>query len=390
MNSKTNYQSRNFSISYFQRLALGGEWLGDLQISVQNWRHTINAFGGFDTGEFSIVESESVIEDWVMNGLGRGIVVYDETLFPVWEGFVNQISVKQAGLSLEIGPVLGIANRVKATYSGVDTSVYPPIIGVRKQTPTINDVVSQAEWGIWPTVLSLAGVTDSNADLLISMYLTEHAQPELTSDFSFGSAEVSMAVSCVGWKETLVYPYRYTATSGTTFVSTKIGQILDAQVNPGWIVADYSRFDFNPELVPQYDTDDRQALELIRGLAAMGDLSNNRYLFGVYEDRKPRYEKVLEEITYEIRLRDSNQRILDMAGAPVPPWRIRPGGHVFYSDFLPGLGEVKANLHQDPRVLHIESVTFDLNVPFSISLNGGHNSKYEQKSASLGLRGTDA
>ena len=91
MNSKTNYQSRNFSISYFQRLALGGEWLGDLQISVQNWRHTINAFGGFDTGEFSIVESESVIEDWVMNGLGRGIVVYDETLFPVWEGFVYQI-----------------------------------------------------------------------------------------------------------------------------------------------------------------------------------------------------------------------------------------------------------------------------------------------------------
>lgn len=390
MTFKSSHQSRNFTISYSQRLALGGEWLGDLQVSIQNWRHTIAAFGGFDTAEFSLVEGQAVIEDWVDNGLGRGIIVYDDTLSPVWEGFVNQISVKQAGVSVEIGPVLGIANRVKATYSGVDTSVYPPIMGVRKQTPTINDLVSQANWGIWPTVLSLAGVTDSNADLLIAMYLQEHAYPEPSLDFSFGSTDISLTISCLGWKDTLIYPYRYTATSGTTFVSTKIGQILDAQVNPGWITADYSRFDFNPELVPQYDTDDRQALELIRGLAAMGDLSHNRYLFGVYEGRKPIYEKVLEEVTYEIRLLDPRQRIFDMAGAVVPPWRVRPGGHVFFSDFLPGLGEIKSNLHQDPRVLHIESVTFDLAVPFSVSLNGGHNSKYEQKSASLGLRGTDA
>lgn len=390
MTSRSNYQSRNFSIAYSQRLALGGEHLGDLQVSVQSWRHTISAFGGFDTAEFSIMESDAVIEDWVSNGLGRGIVVRDDTLSPIWEGFVNSISVKQAGLSVEYGPVTGIANRVKATYSGVDTSVYPPVIGVRKQTPTINDLVSQADWGIWPTVLSLAGVTDSNADLLISMYLSEHSQPEITNDFSFGSADISLTVSCLGWQHSLVYPYRYTAATGTTSVYNKLQQILNAQVNPGWIVADYSRFDLNAEAVPQYDTDDRQALELIRGLTAMGDTSNNRYLFGVYEDRIPRYERVVEEVNYEVRLRDSMQRIYDTAGAVVPPWRVRPGGHVFFTDFLPGMGELRSSLHQDPRILHVESVTFDLAVPFSVALNGGHNSKYEQKSASLGLRGTDA
>jgi hypothetical protein len=336
------------------------------------------------------MESDAVIEDWVSNGLGRGIVVRDDTLSPIWEGFVNSISVKQAGLSVEYGPVTGIANRVKATYSGVDTSVYPPVIGVRKQTPTINDLVSQADWGIWPTVLSLAGVTDSNADLLISMYLSEHSQPEITNDFSFGSADISLTVSCLGWQHSLVYPYRYTAATGTTSVYNKLQQILNAQVNPGWIVADYSRFDLNAEAVPQYDTDDRQALELIRGLTAMGDTSNNRYLFGVYEDRIPRYERVVEEVNYEVRLRDSMQRIYDTAGAVVPPWRVRPGGHVFFTDFLPGMGELRSSLHQDPRILHVESVTFDLAVPFSVALNGGHNSKYEQKSASLGLRGTDA
>lgn len=377
-------------VSYFQRRILGGEWLGDLNISVQSWKHSINAFGGFDTGDFDLVESPQVVEDWVTNGLGRGIIVYDDAMVPIWEGFVNHITVTQAGLQVEYGPMVDVANRVKATYSGVDTSVYPPVIGVRKQTPTINDVASQAVWGIWPTVLSLAGVTDANADLLIAMYLAEHDSPELSSNFSFTTGSIALTISCVGWQHSLVYPYRYTLATGTTTVSNKIMQVLDAQVNPGWIVANYANFDTNNELVPQYDTDDRQALELIRGLTAMGDSLNTRYYFGVYEGRIPFYQKSVEEISYEIRLNDSRQRILDSSGAVVPPWRVRPGKLVFFSDFLPGLGSLNANLHEDPRVLRIESLTYDLGVPFSVSFTGGHNSQYEQKSASLGLRGTDA
>lgn len=389
MTSKTSYQSRNFTISYTQRLALGGEWLGDLNVSVQNWRHTINAFGGFDTGEFNLVDSPQVLEDWVTNGLGRGIKVYDDSMVVVWEGFVNKVVVNQAGLAVEYGPMTDIANRVKATYSGVDTSVYPPVIGVRKQTPTINDLVSQAQWGIWPTVVSLAGVTDSNADLLISMYLSEHSHPHLTSNFSFSGNEMSLSVSCIGWHNTLVYPYRYTAATGLTTVSTKIQQIISAQVNAGWISTDFSEIAVNTEDVPQYDTDDRQALELIKGLTAMGDVNSNRYFFGVYEDRKPIYTKEVEEVDYEIKLSDSSRNIKDNAGAVVPPWRIRPGKHIFFSDFLPGLGALHDDLKQDPRILQIESLTFDLALPYAVQFNGGHTSKYEQKSAALGLRGTD-
>lgn len=390
MTSKSSYQSRNFVISYFQRLALGGEWLGDLDVSVQDWRHTISAFGGFDTGEFSLVESEHVVEDWVANGLGRGIVVYDDAMVPIWEGFVNRISIQQAGLSVDYGPVTDVSNRVKATYSGVDTSVYPPVIGVRKQTSTFNNLVSQAQWGIWSKVLSLAGVTNANADLLVAQYMKEHGYPELSSSFSFEGGNVSMQINCLGWQHSLVYPYTSTSISGTTFISTKIQQILTAQANAGWVSTDYSRFEANTELVPQYDSSERNALELIRGLAAMGDLSNNRYLFGIYEGRMAVYEKVVEQIDYEVRLNDSNQRILDTSGAVVPPWRVRPGKHVFFTDFLPGLGPVATELHQDPRVIQIENITYDLAVPFSIQFTGGHNSQYEQKSASLGLRGTDA
>lgn len=389
MSNASSYQSKNFKISYFERLNLGGGHLGDLDIAVQNWRHGISAFGGFDTAAFDLVESQNVMDDWVSNGLGRPIVAYDDALTSMWEGFVNAITVNQAGLSVTIGPLTDIANKVFAIYSGVDTSVYPPEIGVRKQTPVFTNLISQSVWGVWPEILSLAGVTDANADQLVSMYLQEHGNPEVNSQFSFGQKSTSLTLDCVGWYRSLVYPYNFTAASSTVGISTRIQQILAAQVN-SWISTDYSQITSNTTAVQNYENDNQLALELIRGYTAMGDGSNNRHLFGIYEDRKAVYGRASTQIDYEIKLSDNNQGIFDPGGALVPPWRVRPGKWVFFSDFMPGLGAPYANLHEDPRMLQIESVQFDVRTPFSIQLAGGHTSKYEQRSARLGLRGMDS
>jgi hypothetical protein len=387
--SPSSYQSRNFVISYYNRPALDGEWLGELDISMQNWRHSISAFGGFDTAQFSLVEGQNVMQDWIANGLGRMIVVYDDSLLPIWEGFVNSISVNQAGLSVTHGPMTDIANRIKAIYSGVDTSVYPPIIGVRKQTPTINNLQSQQLWGVWPLILSLAGVTDANADQLVDMYLTEHHHSEVNSSFSFNTADISLTVDCLGWQHTLNYPYNYTVLSGEIEISTRIQEVLEDHVNPSWLSSDYSRIERNTTLIKRYQNDDRLALEQLRGYTAMGDAANQRWLFGIYENRQAVYGPASNQIDYEIRLTDPRQLILDSAGSIVPAWRVRPGKLVFFSDFLPGLGAPYTDLHQDPRILQIESLQYDLGMPYAVQMTGGHHSKYEARSAKLGLRGTD-
>jgi len=387
MTHRSSFQSRNFTLNYYQRLVLGGGWLGSISAEVQSWRHTISAFGGFDTAEFSLVDTSTVLDDWVANGLGRGIIVYDETLVPIWEGFVNSITVQKGGLTVTHGPVLGIANKVKAIYSGVDTSVYPPVIGVRKQTAYVSDTESQEKWGIWPEIVSLAGVTNANADQLVDMYLNEHHYPDKNSQFSFATGDSSINVSCLGWVHTLHHPYNYTALSGTIDISTRIQEIITAQLNP-WISTDYSRITTNTTPTPRYVNDDRLALETIRGLTAMGDSSNNRYFFGIYENRQAIYEPVSSRIDYQIALTDPKQIIVDSNKAIVAPWRIRPGRWVFFNDFMSGLGQPDVAYHEDPRMLQIESVQFDMRVPFEVQLEGGKNSKYEQKSAKLGLRGT--
>lgn len=389
MSHESRTQSRGFTVDYYNKVSDGGQWLDSLDVKIQNWRHTISSFGGFDTAEFDLVDYPSETNDWIMNGLLRPIVARDETLSVMWEGFVNSITVTQGGLTVIYGPVLGIANRIFAVYSGVDTSVYPPVIGVRKRTPTQNHLESQRIWGIWPEVLSLAGVTDANSDQLVSMYMQEHCHPDVNTSFSFGGKDVTVSVQCLGWHHTLVYPYTDTTVSGTIPVSTRMKAIISAQINPGWLSTDYSRIQTNSTAIKAYEEDDRPAIEHLRGLTAMGDAALNRWMFGIYEGRQAVYEPISMAVNYKMDLREASQSIYDTSDAVVPAWKIRPGRWLFFQDFLPGLGTVGGDYHHDPRLLMIETVQFDIRVPTEVQFSGGIASKYETKSAQLGLRGTD-
>lgn len=386
--SGSAFSSQSFSISYYEKLPKGGGWLGEIDISLQDWRHTISAFGGFDSASFSLSENQISLEEWIQDGLFRPIEVHDNFLDIIWEGFVDSITVNQAGLSITIGPVTSVANRIFAVYSGVDTSVYPPQIGVRKKTPTFNNTNSQQEWGIWWQILSLAGVTDNNADQLVAMYLNEHGHPEISSNFSFSNQEISLTINCSGWYNTLKYPYNYTSASGLVTISDRIKQVLAASPN-SWISTDHSRIVTNSFTVPLYESDDQLALEHIRGVTAMGDGNDQRHLFGIYENRQAVYEPASEEINYTIELADPKRQILDSGGSVVPPWKIRPGSWIFFSDFIPGLGIPDEDLHRDPRLLRIETVQFDMRTPYAVQFSGGISSSYEQRSARLGLRGTE-
>lgn len=387
----SQFQSRGFTLNYYDRLVNGGQWLGDLNVSVQNWKHSIAAFGGFDSAEFNLIDTQVNLDDWLINGLGRKIVAFDETLSPMWEGFVDSVTVSRNGLSRTLGPITDIANRIFSIYSGVDTTVYPPVIGVRKRSPTFNDLESQAKWGIWPYILSLAGVSDVNADLLVTAYMKEHSHAEKDSSFSFGGSGETLSVRCLGWHNVFRYPYNYNVPASTTIpLTTRLQQIILAQPNAGWISTDFSHMQANTVPVIAYQNDDQLAIEQIRGYTAMGDTLNNRWLFGVYDDRVAYHYPMVDQIDYQVYLRDSRWTVLDANNAVVPPWRIRPGKWMFFADEMPGLGAPDLlKLDQDPRTLLIESLTFDIRVPIGFQPTGGHNSKYEQKSAKLGLRGTN-
>ena len=374
--------SLGFTVVYRESVPLGDKSLGSFD-SLESWRHTTAAFGGFDTASFSVVDYQTVLEDWFENGIGRHVLAYDQDNVLFWEGFVDSVTMSIGGFQATRGPLMNIGNFVSLDFASFDFGYTPPIPGIKKNTGLADNFDSQERYGIVYKLLSATGVTDANALQLRDTYLSENQEPSITSTFNFGADDFLLTVDCKGFLHWLNYPYN-NVSFGFTNISTKIADILGDDPN-GIISADYSDITENVAVVPFWDIDDAIAKDVIKEQVAMGDASDRRYVFGIYDGRKAFYAPVPTTIDYFMSLRDISRKVYDAAGSAVHPWRIRPGKWIKFTDFIPGFIARRDDLRLDPRNLFIESIEFS--APNSFNLTGGKTTKLEQKMARLGLSG---
>ena len=379
------------TISLFKPIIDGGSYTPDgllfdtLTDQVDTYQHTIQAFGGYWNASFAIRDRKDRIEEWIDKGIGRHIVVHDNTLTVIWEGFVNRISATLGPLSVVRGPLMDVANRVNMVYSTVDTSTDPPTMGVRERTGVQENTDSQDKYGILETYLSCGGATEAEAQEARNQYLEERKEPKTTQTVALGAQnEPTVLVECLGYVEWFKrYVYNYTTNTGTQDLDDQLQDIIDAQLN-GIIDETFNRIDTNTLAVKRYENDDNTAMDLIKGLIAQGDAADDRYLFGVYANRVPVYEEAPTELEYQLRLADPRQQIETIEGNVVMPWQVLPGKWLLFSDLLLGKS-IATDLRLDPRAMFIESVTFT--APWGLSLQGGDTDKLSQKLAKMGLAG---
>ena len=171
------------------------------------------------------------IEAWLQDGLNRHVEVYDETETEIFEGFVDEIGVAHAGLTLRLGPVLDVVNAARLRYSTVDTSTSPPTMGVTETTALAQDTASQARYGLLYKTLSTGGSTAAAADQVRDAYLAERAKAGSQVSYSGGGGDLlNLDVTVVGYGRRLTFAYRST-TTGLQNLSAKITAILNAQEN---------------------------------------------------------------------------------------------------------------------------------------------------------------
>lgn len=351
----------------------------------------ISAFGGFWSAKFSISGKQGEIDWWLQNGLGLHVEIYDEQTGVVWEGFVDRLSGNVGSLSFSLGPLTDIANRVRLVYSTiyVDADTGETVLGERERTDWANDTDSQARWAIIPKILSSAGSTADNAEDMRDRFLAERAWPRSMSRrwSSQTPGQSSVTVECLGYVHFLNYPY-YSTTTGTQGLSVKLAAILTYNPNSSWLTFDTRHLDTNTGIVvPAYEQKDRIALTLIKDIVARGDSNYNRWLFGVYENRRVYYQQAPDTIGYYQRLSDGNVRVDTQSGGSVLYWNVRPGAWVFFPDFLTGATE-KADLRADHRAMFVESSNFM--DPDELTLEGGDVDRLSQLLAQLGLAGIGA
>jgi hypothetical protein len=363
-------------------------WITD---KITSYNHTNSAFGGFDSAEIVMAGNQVDVEGIFSTGLARHVQVHNPALSLCWEGFVNEIELVIGGLTVTRGPVMDIANRVSVVYAddGSGSGVVPPVTGARMTTVVANDTASQGIYGIIEKVLSSGPRIPAEAVRERDTYLTEHSYPPTSQQLTLGRTgnQVQVTLRCLGyfhWLDT--YVYNYVVDDNQIGVSTKLLRILAADTN-AIFSTDYSGVTANAFLVSGYEDDDMMAMALVKSLVALGGVAYERYLFNVYDNRKIIYAAAPTDWEYQWRIADRSQNVYSRSGARVDPWDIKPGKWLFLSDFLSGRTQ-SANLRLDPRMVFIESVSFD--APYGLTITGGKTDRLPQLLAELSLGGIDA
>lgn len=366
----------------------GRQVYGAPMTGAEGWQHSSVALGGYENASFGLNAGQIELEDW-LDALGWHVVAYDPALTVAWEGFVDKVTLTLGPLQLVRGPLLSIANRVKAVYSTIDTTTNPPTLGIRAVTAVANDTDSQDQRGIVEKVLSAGGMRVSEAIQVRDTFLAEHSKPETTQTVSTTAAEPSVKIECLGYRHWLgVYTYTQTAASGTVALSTKVADVLDADPNSLFSSAN-ADIATNALTVVNYENDDMTAWALVKGLTALGDATDARHTFGVYAGRRAEYAAAPTAYYYAQRLADPAQRVT-LYGDPgqwVKPWQVRPARWLLMSDFLVGK-TVPTLLRRDLRAVFIERVTYT--APWGLQVEGGKVTTLRQKLARLGLAGIGA
>jgi hypothetical protein len=354
--------------------------------SLATYRHTISVNIGYDNAQFTTVGSEDYIGDWLENGLGRRVIAsYAGSV--VWEGFVNEVSARLGASTLTVGPLMGVVNRGSMVYSGVNFSVTPPVTipGGTLKSQWYDNETSQGKYGVLEgKITGGEGLADEMTQLLQTVVETS-SWPEISQNINIGSSgDLTVTVSCLGYGHFLdKFFYSETSIAGFYNADQKILDVLGA--DPNNIFSAYNvDMEANSLQVESYEDSDRSALAIIKDIVAQGDVSYNRYVFGIYADRKFFYWNATDRpVKYYFSVRTNT--ITSANRVPLKPWEITPGEWVSIIDIIPGRPAIATNYREDPKYMFIESVTFSS--PFTFTMSGGRASTFKQKIEKLGLGG---
>lgn len=359
-----------------------GTLIGSYQAAVQSYSHTIAAMGGFTSAEFSLLLDQTDFEYWYSHGVGLHLEVFDAVDHLIWEGRVNSVSFNIGGLSAVRGPLLDVINTVyiqytPRTYIVIEWRETPP-----KLLGPSEDADSQRDYGLCVAILAGGEMKEASAQYYLDAYLAEmkHLGATKQLDLSGGGSEPTATFSCRGYSAWLNYPYSCNDPGGNLNVSSKIGLALLADPNGFFSTASIEENTLQVE-TPCGGSD---AWTFISDLVALGDVSANRYTFGVYGNQTADYRQIPDSIFYYQHMTDGASGLLGANQRRVYPWDVRPAQWLRLASFSAGLEPV-ADVRADPRNMFIESVTYT--APYDLKLQGGHSDKLTQFLARYGLAG---
>lgn len=250
-----------------------------------------SVYGGAEKA--TITASGDKLALWQLtNWLRYAVEIIDEKSRVAWAGYVSEVVIRagryQIGVSIE-----AMSNKVAVRYCYVEPGTN--IVGNTKTTGWAENTESTAEFGTKEFLYSAAGMTDEAAESLRDTILELRGVPNGVVDYIGGDGEITAAIICRGWWNTLDwrmasvdYGYATSYIAGTTTTYQDMGNngtassIFQQVTMVGGINA--SRVSIYGYKVGTAHADDFQfrVMELANGtpIAAIGSVSVSPSSFG--------------------------------------------------------------------------------------------------------------
>jgi hypothetical protein len=329
--------------------------------------YTLSVARGFDVASFQLEGTESYLIDWFKNGLARDIIWRGPDGFVCFNGWVER-------LSLAIGPVTrtktlsNMGNRIIYVYNQLDTTANPPT-AEGQQTITVNDTVSQTDFGIKMVTVSGGDATSTNANIDALSRLAKLSGPIVGEKQTIGGKAPSLQVTMRGYSYMADwYIYSQTAVSGTDDADNVILAVLTADPN-SVLSSSTLNVDTNTSAIERY-WESQPGWKVIDTIIKRGQTVGGngvRWVGGIYEDRRLIYKAAegldsngnpLSSNKHSIIYRsvaDPGDIFTDESGKVLDYWQIRPD-RLLATQGLPG------------DIAYIQKVTF--NAPTNLQIIG--------------------
>jgi hypothetical protein len=322
---------------------------------IQGLRFEHRDIGGDWSAEFEVhprLVTRALADDFLNNGLGRQVEIFNERGIRDWIGFINTVSYQQGGIEV-VSSLDDMANQLWVRHDAGAGVV---------RGGTYSDSLSQARYGTKVRVLIAGQAPTASANLYAQKDLKWIAWPVASvRSINPGAKkqdQQALTVKCLGYWHTLGWRvHNQTAVGGTANASTVVDDALD--------VAEFMRtqtIETNTFSVNRTYDSDRYAMEVLTSLAVVGNAASDRMVAGITGERDFYYRSagsVTGIVKYATGMWDPRTRIYDRTGAVIAPNELRPDNWIKVEGMQLPRGVVYDNHIEDPSTTYIVGVIYD-------------------------------
>lgn len=280
------------TVDSLERMAPDVYYISDVSLSIDN-------IDGFKDASFTM-EINKHEADYLLGKLGGHVSIYRENGIKVWEGIANNIRMEIGNVSVGVGPLSDVSNRVKMKYTEYDWGV-PPVVPRDIETNWIEDRESILKWGRLEEVVGLGReMSPGEADRTINEKAKQMSRVKVYREISTGDRnKASVTFECLGYSFLLrkkyfeqydldpftgLYPTGYWEVGKAirTVIETKQPLLIGSGIqNIGQEIGFY---------VGEYGDPPELCNEVISGfISTLQSDSGYGFVFGVYEGREVKF-----------------------------------------------------------------------------------------------------